>query len=51
LNLAANGPKAGKGDPGNGVFSGEAPYGTSDAQYAAIKSGFAFHDKQYAEAE
>ena len=50
-NLAANGAKAGKGDPGNGVFLGEAPYGNADAQYAAMKAGFAFYDKQYVEAE
>jgi type VI secretion system secreted protein VgrG len=50
-NIAKNGPEAGKGDPGNGVFNGEAPYGNSDAQYAAMKKGFEFYDKQYVEAE
>jgi len=50
LNVGKNGAKAGKGDPGNGVFRGEAPYGNSDAHYAAMLKGFELHDKHYAEA-
>jgi type VI secretion system secreted protein VgrG len=50
-NLAKNGPEAGKGDPGNGVWGGEAPYGNSAVQHAAIQKGFEFYDQQYAEAE
>ncbi|UQA60661.1 type VI secretion system Vgr family protein [Polyangium aurulentum] len=51
LNLSVNGPAAGKGAPGNGVFGGEAPYGNSERQAAAMQKGFAFYDKQYAEPE
>jgi type VI secretion system secreted protein VgrG len=49
LNLSVNGPTAGKGDPGNGVFGGEAPYGNSEVQLAAMKKGFAFYEEQYAD--
>lgn len=49
LNRKANGASAGKGDPGNGVFGGEAPYGNDDAQLDAMKKGFDFYDATYAE--
>ena len=49
LNRRANGPGAGKGDPGNGVFGGEAPYGNDEAQLEAMKKGFEFYDASYAE--
>jgi len=51
LNRSQHGALAGKGDPGNGVFRGEAPYGSDEKQYAAMKAGFAFYDKQYAEGQ
>jgi hypothetical protein len=51
LHRTMHGEKAGKGDPGNGVFLGEAPYGNNDTQFAAMKSGFAFYDKHYGEGE
>lgn len=49
LNRKHNGRAAGAGDPGNGVFGGEAPYGNDEAQLAAMKKGFAYFDAQYSE--
>lgn len=51
LNMQVNGPTAGEGNPGNGVFGGEAPYGNSARQLAAMQKGFAFYDKHYTEPE
>ncbi len=49
LNRRANGPAAGSGDPGNGLFGGEAPYGNDPASHEALKKGFEYFDAQYAE--
>ncbi len=45
--LAAHGPDSGRGSPGNGLFGGEAPYGSSDEAYDALKRGFTFYTRQY----
>jgi type VI secretion system secreted protein VgrG len=49
LNRKANGPAAGSGDPGNGLFGGEAPYGNDPASHEAMQKGFEYFDMQYAE--
>jgi type VI secretion system secreted protein VgrG len=40
--------RRGAGDPANGVFGGEAPYGLSPEEYALVRGGAAHHAREYA---
>lgn len=47
MNVEAHGASEGRGSPGNGVFGGQAPYGTSEPQHQAMRKGFDYFEKHY----